>query len=123
MNIIRFNLQNLIKFKKVNSSLFNVEYDDELVYKELDKVSEILGDLSKYSASVNNILAEELLKRTITDLFLEEFGSRYTEDEKIVNIEHLSAKTNTKLFFTISFLEGKDWGAGYIYSLRDGSII
>lgn len=122
MNIIRYNLQSLIKFNKVNNSLFNVDYDDELVYKELDKVSEMLGAMDKYSESVNNILAEEMLKRVVTDLFIEEFGSRYTEDEKIVNIEHLSKKTNTKLFFTISFLEGKEWGAGYIYSLRDGSI-
>lgn len=123
MNINRFNLQNLIKFNKVNNSLFNVEYDDELVYKELDKISELIGTQDKYSESVNNILAEELLKRTVADLFIEEFGSRYTEDEKIVNIEHLSKKTNTKLFFTISYLEGKEWGSGYIYSLRDGNII
>lgn len=123
MSIIRYTLKSLIKFTKVNNSLFNVDYDDEAVYKELDKVSEMIGELSKYSESVNNILAEELLKRVIADLFLEEFGSRYTEDEKIVNIEHLSKKTNTKLFFTISFLEGKQWGSGYIYSLRDGSLI
>lgn len=122
MESTRDRLKNLITFNKVTSSLFNVEYNDDLVYAELDKISSQIGSLSKYSESVNNVLAEELLKRIVADMFIEEYGDRYTEDNRIVNIEHMSIRTSTKLFFTVGKIEGKKWGSGYIYSIRDGSI-
>lgn len=121
---VRDNIKKLMLFTKVNSSLFNLNYNDDAVYKELDKITSMLGDMNKFSASVNNILTENLLKRVVADLFIEIYGESYTMDEKIVNIEHVNGATNNKIFFTISRIDnGREWGDGYIYSIRDGSIV
>lgn len=120
---IRENIKELVEFSKINTSLYSVRYEDKLVYDQLDLLMVELGEIEKYSSSVNNILSEHLLKRIICDLYIEKYGEASIKEEEVINIEHINRLTNSKVFFTISIIRGKEWGKGIIYSYRDSSTI
>ena len=113
------NLDRLIIISKAGNGTFKAEYDDRLVYAEIDKVMNILGDISVFSDTVNNMLAENILKRIIASNFLSKHNTDILEDDEVITIEHYVKESGVKLFFTIGKITQKEWGQGYVYSLRD----
>ena len=113
------NLDRLIVISKAGNGTFKAEYDDRLVYAEIDKIMNMLGDISIFSDTVNNMLAENILKRIIASNFLSKHNTDVLEDDEVITIEHYVKESGVKLFFTIGKITQKEWGQGYIYSLRD----
>ena len=113
------NLDRLIVISKAGNGTFKAEYDDGLVYTEIDKIMNILGDISIFSDTVNNMLAENVLKRIIANNFLSKHNTDVLEDDEVITIEHYVKESGVKLFFTIGKITQKEWGQGYVYSLRD----
>ena len=113
------NLDRLIVISKAGNGTFKAEYDDKLVYAEIDKIMNILGDISIFSDTVNNMLAENILKRIIASNFLSKHNTDVLEDDEVITIEHYVKESGVKLFFTIGKITQKEWGQGYVYSLRD----
>ena len=113
------NLDRLIIISKAGNGTFKAEYDDKLVYAEIDKVMNMLGDISVFSDTVNNMLAENILKRIIASNFLSKHNTDILEDDEVITIEHYVKESGVKLFFTIGKITQKEWGQGYVYSLRD----
>ena len=113
------NLDRLIVISKAGNGTFKAEYDDRLVYAEIDKIMNTLGDISIFSDTVNNMLAENILKRIIANNFLSKHNTDVLEDDEVITIEHYVKESGVKLFFTIGKITQKEWGQGYVYSLRD----
>ena len=113
------NLDRLIIISKAGNGTFKAEYDDKLVYAEIDKIMNTLGDISIFSDTVNNMLAENILKRIIANNFLSKHNTDVLEDDEVITIEHYVKESGVKLFFTIGKITQKEWGQGYVYSLRD----
>ena len=113
------NIKRLIDIKKAGNGTFKAEYDDKLVFAEIDIIMSALGEISKFSDTVNNALSEAILKRIIANLFLERNNADILEDEEAVVIEHYVKESGVRLYFTIGKITKKEWGQGYIYSLRD----
>lgn len=113
------NLDRLIVISKAGNGTFKAEYDDRLVYAEIDKIMNTLGDISIFSDTVNNMLAENILKRIIASNFLSKHNTDVLEDDEVITIEHYVKESGVKLFFTIGKITQKEWGQGYVYSLRD----
>ena len=113
------NLDRLIVISKAGNGTFKAEYDDRLVYAEIDKIMNMLGDISIFSDTVNNMLAENILKRIIASNFLNKHNTDILEDDEVITIEHYVKESGVKLFFTIGKITQKEWGQGYVYSLRD----
>ncbi len=113
------NLDRLIIISKAGNGTFKAEYDDRLVYAEIDKIMNMLGDISIFSDTVNNMLAENILKRIIANNFLSKHNTDVLEDDEVITIEHYVKESGVKLFFTIGKITQKEWGQGYVYSLRD----
>lgn len=113
------NLDRLIVISKAGNGTFKAEYDDRLVYAEIDKIMNMLGDISIFSDTVNNMLAENILKRIIANSFLSKHNTDVLEDDEVITIEHYVKESGVKLFFTIGKITQKEWGQGYVYSLRD----
>lgn len=113
------NLDRLIVISKAGNGTFKAEYDDRLVYAEIDKIMNMLGDISIFSDTVNNMLAENILKRIIANNFLNKHNTDVLEDDEVITIEHYVKESGIKLFFTIGKITQKEWGQGYVYSLRD----
>ena len=113
------NLDRLIIISKAGNGTFKAEYDDRLVYAEIDKIMNMLGDISIFSDTVNNMLAENILKRIIATNFLSKHNTDVLEDDEVITIEHYVKESGVKLFFTIGKITQKEWGQGYVYSLRD----
>ena len=113
------NLDRLIIISKAGNGTFKAEYDDRLVYAEIDKIMNMLGDISIFSDTVNNMLAENILKRIIANSFLSKHNTDVLEDDEVITIEHYVKESGVKLFFTIGKITQKEWGQGYVYSLRD----
>ena len=113
------NLDRLIIISKAGNGTFKAEYDDRLVYAEIDKIMNMLGDISIFSDTVNNMLAENILKRIIASNFLNKHNTDILEDDEVITIEHYVKESGVKLFITIGKITQKEWGQGYVYSLRD----
>lgn len=113
------NLDRLIVISKAGNGTFKAEYDDRLVYAEIDKIMNMLGDISIFSDTVNNMLSENILKRIIANNFLSKHNTDVLEDDEVITIEHYVKESGVKLFFTIGKITQKEWGQGYVYSLRD----
>ncbi len=116
-NIERF--KSLIDIKKAGNGVYSAEYDDKAVYAEIDSIMSLLGDINKYSDTVNNILSESILKRVIAEIFISKNNTDILEDDETIVIEHYVKESGMKLYFTIGKIVRKEWGHGYVYSLRD----
>jgi len=119
MNDNMENFNKLISIKKAGNGTYSAEYDDKLVYAEIDKIMSIFGDIGKYSDTVNNLLSESILKRVISEIFISKNNTDILEDDETIVIEHYVKESGVKLYFTIGKITKKEWGFGYVYSLRD----
>lgn len=120
---IRNNLNSLITINKTGDKTYSAEYNDKLVYQEIDKVISVFGDVKKYSDSVNNTLADNILKRVIADIFIDKFKEDCVSDSNVATIEHKYLDKPNKLIFSVNKIEEKEWGMGIIYSMKDTAFI
>lgn len=120
---IRENLNSLITINKTGDKTYSAEYNDKLVYQEIDKVISVFGDVKKYSDSVNNTLADNILKRVIADIFIDKFKEDCVSDSNVATIEHKYLDKPNKLIFSVNKIEEKEWGMGIIYSMKDTAFI
>jgi len=120
---VRDNLNSLITINKTSDRTYTAEYNDKLVYQEIDKVISIFGDVKLYSDSVNNTLADNILKRVIADIFINKFKEEAISESQVATIEHKYLDKPNKLLFSVNKIEEKEWGKGIIYSMKDTAFI
>ena len=113
-------INNEITFSKLNNALYKVDYDDFSVYKLIDEFMSHMGSIEKYSEVLNNVLAEEILKRSIVEKFLKLIPEN-TLIENAIILKHISAKG--EIIYTVSKLQTNEFGDGIIYSAIDSKMI
>ena len=69
-------LKELIEIKKKSSSVYLLDFKDKDVYAKIDSIMSLFGDISKYSEIMNNILAENILERVVTEKFISVYGKQ-----------------------------------------------
>ena len=69
-------LKELIEIKKKSSSVYLLDFKDKDVYTKIDGIMSLFGDISKYSEIMNNILAENILERVVTEKFISIYGKQ-----------------------------------------------
>ena len=114
-------LKELIEIKKNSSSVYLLDFKDKDVYAKIDSIMSLFGDISKYSEIMNNILAENILERVVTEKFISTYGKQENMFENAIQLKHITDKG--EVIYNISRLVVQEWGAGIIYSSLDSKLL
>lgn len=114
-------LKELIEIKKKSGSVYLLDFKDKDVYAKIDSIMSLFGDITKYSEIMNNILAENILERVVTEKFISTYGKQENMFENAIQLKHITDKG--EVIYNISRLDVKEWGAGIIYSSLDSKLL